>query len=64
MDMINTASNKDSETGLSYGLGVEGDIQTSSTFSLGLTLEYVSYVTDGEDVYDYSGVNIGVFKRF
>jgi len=53
---LGSASQTDS--GLSYGIGAEFDLGNS--FSI--TGEYVSYlsVTD----YDYSGVNIGVVKRF
>jgi len=51
-------STSDSDAGLSYGLG--------AAFGLGdgvmLTGEYISYLS--EDTYDYSGINIGLAKRF
>jgi len=51
-----TGSTTDSS--LSYGIGAEFDLGNS----LSITGEYVSYISITD--YDYSGINIGVVKRF
>jgi len=51
-----SASTTDSS--LSYGIGAEFDLGNS--FSI--TGEYVSYIS--ASAYDYSGINVGVVKRF
>ena len=48
----------ESETGLSYGLGIEGEINRRTY----LSVEYVQYLD--EDSFEYSGINFGITTRF
>jgi opacity protein-like surface antigen len=46
------------ETGLSYGLGIEGEINRRTS----LSAEYVLYLN--EDAFEYTGINFGITTRF
>ncbi len=48
----------ESETGLSYGLGIEGEINRRTY----LSVEYVLYLD--EDAFEYTGINFGITTRF
>lgn len=48
----------DSETGLSYGLGIEGEINRRTS----LSFEYIQLLD--EDTFEYSVINIGITTRF
>lgn len=51
-----TASEDD--TGLSYGLGIEGEVSRRTS----LSAEYVLYLD--EDAFEYTGINFGITTRF
>lgn len=51
-------SDSESESDLSYGLGVDGEIASG----LAINAEYIFYLS--EDDYDYSGFVIGLTKKF
>ncbi len=46
------------ETGLSYGLGIEGEINRRTS----LSAEYVMYLD--ENAFEYTGINVGITTRF
>lgn len=48
----------ESETGLSYGLGIEGEINRRTY----LSAEYVMYLD--ENAFEYTGINFGITTRF
>lgn len=48
----------ESETGLSYGLGIEGEINRRTS----LSVEYVQFLD--EDAFEYTGINFGITTRF
>lgn len=48
----------ESESGLSYGLGIEGEISRHTS----LSVEYVQYLN--EDNFEYTGINFGITTRF
>ena len=48
----------ESDSGLSYGAGIELNTANGLNFSV----EYLMYLS--EDTYDYSGVNLGIAKKF
>lgn len=48
----------DSDSGLSYGFGVDGEISPG----LAINAEYIFYLS--EDDYDYTGIVIGLTKKF
>lgn len=48
----------ESETGLSYGLGIEGEINRRTS----LSVEYVLLLD--EDAFEYTAINIGITTRF
>lgn len=49
----------ESDSGLSYGLGIES---RNTTGNIGFRAEYVVYLS--EDDYDYNGLNIGLVRYF
>lgn len=48
----------ESETGLSYGLGIEGEISRRTS----LSVEYVLLLD--EDAFEYTAINVGITARF
>ena len=48
----------ESETGLSYGLGMEGEISRHTS----LSIEYVLLLD--EDAFEYTAINVGITARF
>lgn len=48
----------ESETGLSYGLGIEGEISRRTS----LSIEYVQLLD--EDAFEYTAINVGITARF
>jgi opacity protein-like surface antigen len=48
----------ESETGLSYGLGIEGEISRRTS----LSIEYVQLLN--EDAFEYTAINVGITTRF
>lgn len=48
----------ESDTGLSYGLGIEGEINRRTS----LSAEYVLYLD--ENAFEYTGINFGITTRF
>lgn len=48
----------ESDSGPSFGVGLESGVTSGIIFSA----EYISYLS--EDSYDYSGINLGISKKF
>jgi opacity protein-like surface antigen len=51
-------TSSESETGLSYGLGIEGEINRRTS----LSIEYVQLLD--EDAFEYTAINVGITTRF
>ncbi len=54
----NRATISEDDSGLSYGVGIEGEVGRGTY----LLAEYVMFLD--EDAYEYSGFNFGITKRF